>query len=257
MAEKVDGIDAGADDYLIKPFRMEELLARIRAVTPAVMGHASPLLTHGALEVDTRQRSIALAGRPVTVTPLEYRLIAYLVHHRGRVISQTELSEHVYDQEIERDLQLHRGSRVPHPRASSGQTSSKPDAATATSSAPRDPADDIHPPSAARHRSGRALAGLRSMGFALVVAFDRAVRAHAYAELEDRLDGLVRSFRIEPDGSMRLVREPGDPRFQKVSGGSTGRSAREPRSSSHRGRSPTRLCHGPLSRRGLARGACR
>ncbi len=57
------------------------------------------------------------------------------------------------------------------------------------------------------------------MGFALVVAFDRAVRAHAYAELEDRLDGLVRSFRIEPDGSMRLVREPGDPRFQKVSGG--------------------------------------
>ncbi len=101
--EKVDGIDAGADDYLIKPFRMEELLARIRAVTRRSVGHASPLLTHGVLEVDTRQRSIAMAGRPVTVTPLEYRLIAYLVHHRGRVISQTELSEHVYDQEIERD----------------------------------------------------------------------------------------------------------------------------------------------------------
>lgn len=101
--EKVDGIDAGADDYLIKPFRMEELLARIRAVTRRAVGHASPLLSHGALEVDTRQRSISLSGRPVTVTPLEYRLIAYLVHHKGRVISQTELSEHVYDQEIERD----------------------------------------------------------------------------------------------------------------------------------------------------------
>ncbi len=101
--EKVDGIDAGADDYLIKPFRMEELLARLRAVTRRASGHASPLLTHGALEVDTRQRSISFSGRPVAVTPLEYRLIAYLVHHRGRVISQTELSEHVYDQDIERD----------------------------------------------------------------------------------------------------------------------------------------------------------
>lgn len=101
--EKVDGIDAGADDYLIKPFRMEELLARLRAVTRRASGHASPLLTHGALEVDTRQRSISLSGRSVAVTPLEYRLIAYLVHHRGRVISQTELSEHVYDQDIERD----------------------------------------------------------------------------------------------------------------------------------------------------------
>ncbi len=101
--EKVDGIDAGADDYLVKPFRMEELLARIRAVTRRAVGHASPLLAHGALEVDTRQRSVALAGRPVAVTPLEYRLVAYLLHHRGRVISQTELSEHVYDQEIERD----------------------------------------------------------------------------------------------------------------------------------------------------------
>ncbi|CAN1499558.1 OmpR Response regulators consisting of a CheY-like receiver domain and a winged-helix DNA-binding domain [Rhabdaerophilaceae bacterium] len=101
--EKVDGIDAGADDYLIKPFRMEELLARLRAVTRRASGHASPLLTNGVLEVDTRQRSISLSGRPVAVTPLEYRLIAYLMHHRGRVISQTELSEHVYDQDIERD----------------------------------------------------------------------------------------------------------------------------------------------------------
>lgn len=101
--DKVDGIDAGADDYLVKPFRMEELLARLRAVTRRFVGQTSPLLTHGALEVDTRQRAISLAGAAVTVTPLEYRLIAYMMHHKGRVISQTELSEHVYDQEIDRD----------------------------------------------------------------------------------------------------------------------------------------------------------
>ncbi len=101
--EKVDGIDAGADDYLVKPFRMEELLARIRAVTRRSVGQASSILQYGDLEVDTRQRTISVSGRPVTLTPLEYRVIAYLMHHQGRVISQTELSEHVYDQEIDRD----------------------------------------------------------------------------------------------------------------------------------------------------------
>jgi DNA-binding response OmpR family regulator len=101
--EKVDGIDAGADDYLVKPFQMEELLARIRAVTRRAVGHASAILGRGSLEVDTRRRSVSIDGRSIAMTPLEYRLIAYLMHHQGRVVSQTELSEHVYDQDIDRD----------------------------------------------------------------------------------------------------------------------------------------------------------
>ncbi len=101
--DKVDGIDAGADDYLAKPFRMEELLARIRAITRRAVGQASPLLVNGALQVDTRLHTVSVGSTAIPVTPLEYRLVAYMLHHRGRIISQSELSEHIYDQDIERD----------------------------------------------------------------------------------------------------------------------------------------------------------
>ncbi len=101
--DKVDGIDAGADDYLAKPFRMEELLARIRAITRRAVGQASPLLVNGALKVDTRLHTVSVGNTAIPVTPLEYRLVAYMLHHRGRIISQSELSEHIYDQDIERD----------------------------------------------------------------------------------------------------------------------------------------------------------
>jgi DNA-binding response OmpR family regulator len=101
--DKVDGIDAGADDYLAKPFRMEELLARIRAITRRAVGQASPLLVNGALQVDTRLHTVSVGNTAIPVTPLEYRLVAYMLHHRGRIISQSELSEHIYDQDIERD----------------------------------------------------------------------------------------------------------------------------------------------------------
>ncbi len=113
--EKVDGIDAGADDYLIKPFRMEELLARIRAVTRRAVGACVPASDAWRTEVDTRrQRSVALAGRPVAVTPLEYRLVAYLLHHRGRVVSRPSCPSMSRPGDRAR-FNAHRGPRVSDP----------------------------------------------------------------------------------------------------------------------------------------------
>ncbi len=102
-AERVDGIDAGADDYLPKPFRIEELLARLRAVVRRSAGHASSLVTVGDLVLDERQMKVTVRGVPIALSTLEYRLVAYLLLHRGRVIRQTELEEHVYGLEGDRE----------------------------------------------------------------------------------------------------------------------------------------------------------
>lgn len=102
-AERVEGIDAGADDYLTKPFRMEELLARLRAIIRRSAGQSSPLITAGQLRIDTRIRSLSINGNPVDVTPMEYRCISYLALHRDRVVSQMELTEQLYAQDFDRD----------------------------------------------------------------------------------------------------------------------------------------------------------
>lgn len=95
-AERVDGIDAGADDYLPKPFRMEELLSRLRAIVRRSSGQASSVVTVGDVTLDERQVKVSVRGVPIALSPLEYRLVAYLLMHRGRVVSQTELDENVY-----------------------------------------------------------------------------------------------------------------------------------------------------------------
>lgn len=101
--ERVEGIDAGADDYLPKPFQMEELIARVRALVRRSTGVGDSVMRAGAVTLDTRRMTVSVDGVPVDVTQLEFRLLSYLMHHRERVISQLELTEHVYGEDIARD----------------------------------------------------------------------------------------------------------------------------------------------------------
>lgn len=102
-AERVEGINTGADDYLPKPFQMAELVARLRALLRRAHGVSSPQLSAGSLRLDTAQMEATVGGRPTHLTPLEFRLVSYLMHHKGRVVSREELKDHVYGQDDGRD----------------------------------------------------------------------------------------------------------------------------------------------------------
>jgi two-component system OmpR family response regulator len=101
--EKVLGIDSGADDYMAKPFRMEELLARLRALIRRSSGQVTPELRCGPLVLDPRSGKVTLEGAGVKLTSHEFRVLSYLMHHSDRLVSQAELTEHIYSQSFDRD----------------------------------------------------------------------------------------------------------------------------------------------------------
>jgi two-component system OmpR family response regulator len=102
-SDKVQGIDAGADDYVAKPFHVEEVLARVRALVRRAAGHASNTLVSGAVRLDLKASRVTVNGTPVKLTSHEYKVLEYLMHHPGKVVSRTELTEHLYDQDFDRD----------------------------------------------------------------------------------------------------------------------------------------------------------
>ena len=101
--EKVQGIDGGADDYVAKPFQMEEVLARLRGLLRRASGQLATELRSGPVSLDPRSARVFLNGTPIKLTSHEFRVLAYLMHHHGRVVSQAELSEHIYAQDLDRD----------------------------------------------------------------------------------------------------------------------------------------------------------
>jgi two-component system OmpR family response regulator len=102
-SDKVHGFDAGADDYVAKPFHMEEVLARLRALMRRAAGHATSELVCGSVRLDTRSSRVTVDGNPIRLTSHEFRLLAYMMHHQGRIVSRSELVEHIYDQDFDRD----------------------------------------------------------------------------------------------------------------------------------------------------------
>ena len=101
--ERVEGIETGADDYVAKPFRMEEVVARVRAIIRRAAGHGSTRFEVEGLTLDTQTMSVTVDGQPINVTPMEYKLLHYLLHHQGEVVSQIRLVEHLYAQDYDRD----------------------------------------------------------------------------------------------------------------------------------------------------------
>jgi two-component system response regulator PhoP len=101
--DKVEGLESGADDYLTKPFHAQELMARVNALLRRAAGHSTPVLSFAGVEINTTEQTVSVQAETIVLTGHEYRILEYLMLHAGRVISKTELTEHIYDQDFDRD----------------------------------------------------------------------------------------------------------------------------------------------------------
>lgn len=216
--EKVRGLDAGADDYLTKPFNAEELLARLRALIRRSTGQAQPVVSIGPVTLDPRAARVTLNGQPVALTGHEYRVLSYLMHHAGKTVSRSELIEHVYAQDFDRDSNtIEVFGRSPAPQAGR-----RPDRNRAWPRLPGTGGVKVgwRRPASLRLRVavGAVLwisAALAAGGFVLVELFREHVEAQAEAALVQNLEQLVAVLVVGPDEAVTVARTLSDPRFQR------------------------------------------
>ena len=212
-SDKVAEFDAGADDYVSKPFHMEEVLARVRALLRRSAGHASSEIGCGPLRLDTKAARVSVDGQAVKLTSLEFRLLAYLMHHKGRVVSRTELVEHLYDQDFDRDsntievfigrLRKKLGVDVLRTIRGLGYVS---------------PSRMMRPSSLAFRLTVSAaivsLVLLVSAGLLLSYLFQVTIERNFDARLQAVLDGLLANVEVNEDGAPVILGAIADTRFK-------------------------------------------